>query len=112
VRALDDFEQKHGHYPPTLCQIYAGDQAIVSSIPYNPYSWPDSLCLSDFSNPRPTGAVCYIVERADSAPDSNIVGYWLAVLGSGQRAEPQQPLPDNVGKPLRAVKWFESHPES
>lgn len=105
------YKTKHGQYPHSMCQLYTGPTAIVSSIPRNPYDFDKTLCATEYATEPLDGVIMYYAETSGDTPETDTaVGYWVAVLNSGEAADPKLPLPAKYGMPLRAVKWFESHP--
>lgn len=114
VVAIEEvYRERHEQYSHTMCQLYAGPNAVISAVPRNPYDFDRNLCETEYGMPRPAGALRYIPEVIGDTPErERVVGYWLAVLGSGPTVDPVQPLPADCAMPLRAIHWFETHPEA
>jgi hypothetical protein len=109
---LEKYKEKRDNYPRTMCQLYTGPTAIVSSIPRNPWIFEMNLCATEHSALRPRGALRYYPQEIQvSESERMTVGYWLAVLGEGPVVPPALALPPQVAAPLRAVSWIERHPK-
>lgn len=106
-RVEEHFYTVHGQYSHSLCQLYTGTPAVVGDLPRNPFEFDKNLCATEYSTPRPEGAIRYFPYTVGDTPgDERVVGYAIAILGPGEPADPPEDLPEDAAMPLRAVKWY------
>lgn len=105
---LGIYHERSGNYPGTMCQLYAGSDAIVSAIPRNPFAWNRNLCDTEHSLPCPKGVLRYFPQRVGG--ESGATGYWLAITGTGTEVHPEVPLSAEFAAPFRVIRWVEQHP--
>lgn len=105
---LEIYEERNGKYPGTMCQLYAGNEAIVAAIPRNPFAWDRNLCDTEHGLPRPKGYLRYFPHRVEG--ETKTTGYWLAITGEGTEVQPEVPLPTDTTAPFRVIRWIEKHP--